>query len=355
MFEVRHGDCLEVMAEMPSESVEAVVTDPPYGLGFMGKEWDSLPPGREWAEACLRVLKPGGHLLAFGSTRTYHRLAVAIEDGGFDIRDSLIWLYSSGFPKSHDVSKGLDRLAGAERPVVGYTNPHDPRTAMARKMYGTDLQDEPGKGIPITEAATEEAKRWEGFGTALKPSYEPVVMARRPLTATVAEAIRDYGTGALNIDGCRITLDPDEVEPGRWPANLMMNEAAAEMVDADNPEVRPSRYFYCPKSNQRERSAGLDAANPHPTVKPIDLMRYLCRLVTPPGGTVLDPFAGSGSTGIAAGLEGFDFIGIDNEADFITLATARLEWWSDKTGETSEIIADVKPPEKRDEEGMTLF
>src|SRR5690625_1352197 len=199
---MRHGDCIETMKSMPPESVDAIVTDPPYGLGFMGKKWDGLPPSLEWAEACYRVLKPGGHIAAFGGTRTWHRLAVAIEDAGFEMRDSLAWLYGSGFPKSHDVSKGIDKAAGAERKVVG------------RRVRLGDSTDYPTRGDSvfagsetgnITTPATDAAKQWDGWGTALKPAFEPIVLARKPLAEkTVARNVLAHGTGAINVDACRI-------------------------------------------------------------------------------------------------------------------------------------------------------
>jgi site-specific DNA-methyltransferase (adenine-specific) len=437
---VIHGDCIEVMAAMPEASVGAICTDPPYLLSFMGRAWDHAPSPAEaqamhgaWAREALRVLKPGGHLLAFGGTRTYHRLACAIEDAGFEIRDTIAWLYGSGFPKSLDVSKAIDRAAGAERKVVGES------PFASRKVNGTwtgdTYGDEPahGKGPSLTAPATPEAERWSGWGTALKPAHEPIVVARKPLSGTVAACVLAHGTGALNVDGCRIgAAEGDYAHPGndnrahtttaydyheaegrqapphaagRWPANVVLDEQAAECLDAmtgtltsPRPYEREAlrgrnlydggiadgdaalnygdsggasrffptfdhrhedmerRAFYCAKSSTAERNAGLDgfeekrkptwssgeanpgtfqsestareARNVHPTVKPIALMRWLVRLVTPPGGTVLDPFAGSGTTGIGAGLEGFDFIGIEREAEYVAIAQARCAWWA---------------------------
>ena len=360
------------MRGMADCSVHAIVTDPPYGLGFMGKGWDALPPGREWAEECLRVLKPGGHLLAFGGTRTYHRLACAIEDAGFEIRDCLVWLYGSGFPKSHNL-----------------------------------------KG------------EHEGWGTALKPAHEPVVVARKPLVGTVARNVLEFGTGAVNVDGCRVGTGEDKTDGGcagtsalhdggitsragvdktvgRWPANVVLDEQAAALLDEQTGELTSgrlephhrrnvdrmgtnsyghdpgresasagrafggdkggaSRFFYVAKASSRERNAGLERfearainiteghgrgpvntskksdggvrenrprQNTHPTVKPIALMRWLVRLVTPPGGVVLDPFAGSGTTGCACALEGFEFVGVEREPEYVDLANARIAWWA---------------------------
>jgi len=370
--EVVHGDCVEVMRSMDAESVDAIVTDPPYGLGFMGKKWDALPPGREVFEECLRVLKPGGHLLALGGSRTYHRLAVAVEDAGFEIRDQIMWVYGSGFPKSLNVLKAIDKSAGAEREVVAI----EPNFGASKAEDGKQAYGDYAGEWKVTAPATPAARQWQGWGTALKPAHEPIVMARKPLSGTVAQNVLAYGTGGINVDGCRVgseggtrkagkqkfgwdgsdTGQPVNVEPidaGRWPANLIHDgsqEATQNMGDA-------ARYFYCAKASKRDRNEGLEEMplltggqatnradgsagvnnpragagrtggnrNTHPTVKPTDLMRYLVRLVTPPGGTVLDPFAGSGSTGKAAALEGFAFIGIEKEEEYVELARARIK------------------------------
>lgn len=342
---VWHGDCIQGMNMSTPDSIDAIVCDPPYGLGFMGKKWDDLPPGLPWAQACMRVLKPGGHLLAFGGTRTYHRLTCAIEDAGFEIRDCICWMYGSGFPKSLNVSKAIDKAAG---PSIE------------------------------TAPATAAAAAWTGWGTALKPAHEPIVLARKPLTGTVAATVLQHGTGALNIDGCRIATDenlnggtyssggnqfglpgdnrnkrgqgmfaegagrlPGQYEPpsGRWPANVVLDPDAGALLDEQTgilptspvqpPFIGASRFFYCAKASSKERSAGLENRNGHPTVKPVAFMRYLCRLVTPPGGRVLDPFCGSGSTGIAAVLEGFNFIGLEREADYVEISRARIAHWAE--------------------------
>jgi len=320
---------------MPADSVHAIVTDPPYGLSFMGKGWDGQVPGPDYWREALRVAKPGAHLLAFGGTRTAHRLACAIEDAGWELRDCLSWLYGSGFPKSHNL---------------------------------------PG-----------------GWGTALKPAWEPIYLARKPFRGTVASNVLEHGCGALNVDGCRVTsvealvrpavqrLDNavlgrglgagvQDEPPGRWPANLVLDEDAAAMLDeqtadklhgagqARNGSANPrpkvydessynvpcstgdmhrfgdsggaSRFFYTAKASRSEREAGLGGSgerqNTHPTVKPIALMRWLVRLVTPPGGVVLDPFMGSGSTGVAAILEGARFIGVELVPAYAELAWARI-------------------------------
>lgn len=367
------GCCKEVLALMPDNSVDAIVSDPPYGLSFMGKHWDyDVPDVETWAE-CLRVLKPGGHLLAFAGTRTQHRMAVNIEDAGFEIRDMIAWVYGSGFPKSLDVSKAIDKAAGAEREVIGQQKRGEGRQfAEGASGFARGMVD-------ITSPATDAARQWQGWGTALKPALEPITVARKPFKGTVAENVLQYGTGAINVDGCRVG-DEDmsgqfdrewnqdgtfgngkrasqgkQCAPGRWPANLI-HDGSEEVLRAfpdakgqqgdlnETGRNRPSsgrfgdmpppaahrariesdksaaRFFYCAKASKSDRGT----ANSHPTVKPTDLMRYLCRLVTPPGGIVLDPFMGSGSTGKAAVLEGFQFIGVEREAEYIDIAAARI-------------------------------
>ena len=321
------GDCRDVLATMGDNSIDAIVCDPPYELGFMGKTWDASGIAYDvtvWTH-CLRVLKPGGHLIAFGGSRTYHRLAVAIEDAGFVIRDQIQWIYGSGFPKSLDVSKAMDKQAGAVRDVVGeYSisgmSPDRVNFGANDRSGGKGMGFRPGD-IPITAPATDLAKQWHGWGTALKPAHEPAVLARKPLRGTVADTVAQWGTGALNIEGTRIT------DAGRWPANVILDEEAASLLG------EPSRFFYVAKASKAEREAGLDAAdgeraNHHPTVKPLALMRYLVRMVTPPGGVVLDPFMGSGSTGCAALAEGFDFVGIDIIPEYVSIAEKRIDYYS---------------------------
>jgi site-specific DNA-methyltransferase (adenine-specific) len=360
------------MATLDAESVDAIVSDPPYGLSFMGKGWDHGVPGVEfWTEA-FRVAKPGAHLLAFGGTRTYHRLACAIEDAGWEIRDCVMWVYGSGFPKSHDVSKAIDKAAGAEREVVG-TIKKTPSAGGDNTNGGWVRPWAEGKTtMDITAPATDAARQWQGWGTALKPAWEPIIVARKRLDGTVAENVLTHGTGALNIDGCRVEGVPPSVpQPsfnsptgkiygmktgegrngemshatGRWPANLI-HDGSEEVVALTGDAAR---FFYCAKASKRDRDEGCEGmeakpaskmsggeetrsgrptnhplrTNHHPTVKPTDLMRYLCRLVTPPGGTVLDPFCGSGSTGKAAILEGFQFVGIEREDEYVAIAKAR--------------------------------
>jgi DNA modification methylase len=334
MVELLHGDCLERLQELPDCSVDACVTDPPYGLSFMGKKWDYDVPGENIWRECLRVLKPGGHLLAFAGTRTQHRMAVRIEDAGFEIRDMIAWVYGSGFPKSHNIGKAIDKAAGAEREVIGVAG----RSGSIRNSMAGDFA---GGEYMSTAPATPEAQQWDGWGTALKPALEPITVARKPLQGTVAANVLEHGTGAINIDGCRVGTDGGggnglgshydrlgNTKPlvrhgeasgpiGRWPANLIhdgSDEVTELLGDAQ-------RFFYCAKASKKDRSEG----NTHPTVKPTDLMRYLCRLVTPPGGIVLDPFMGSGSTGKAAMLDGFRFIGIERDPTYFESARRRLQ------------------------------
>lgn len=541
------NDCLVAMKEMADNSVDSIVTDPPYGLSFMNKKWDYDVPSVEiWKEA-LRVLKPGGHLLAFAGSRTYHRLAINVEDAGFEIRDQIMWIYGSGFPKSMNISKAIDKAAGVEQEVIGIGRSGAPETHQTSYNMSKGGSSEMGGEYEITKPATPEAEQWDGWGTALKPAHEPVVVARKPVENTIVENVLEHGTGAINIDGCRvgdiiqdtskngrsadkhkstvyesglkkdfegkittgrfpanvimdkeaseildeqtgelsaghapklskgnpfsgvndserqeihyekggasrffyqvkednkithepvvvarkplegtvadnvlehgtggINIDGCRIESagehkrpfqptnnergvygkqtgfkptnaeGRFPANVILNEEAGEILDEQSGHLKSgnmdsiakggqfntygvqqerrttqigdeggaSRFFYCAKPSRAERDGGLDnfepqnvsdredvskagANNPrnrggierkniHPTVKPVDLMRYLCRLVTPPNGITLDPFMGSGTTGIAANLEGFSFIGIEMSEEYLEIARARI-------------------------------
>jgi len=379
-FHVHTGDNRTVMATMPDCSVDSIVTDPPYELGFMGKKWDASGIAYDlevWRQA-LRVLKPGGHLISFGGSRTYHRMACAVEDAGFEVRDQILWLYGSGFPKSLNISKAIDAALGAEREVIGQKwadrYPNGPG-GNSFSVGGEPDGKRTAANTTETRPATPESTAFDGWGTALKPSHEPAVLARKPLIGTVAANVLAHGTGGLNIGACRvgdeiiegktrgvarittfasggITLDAI----GRWPANLI-HDGAVESIFPDG----QSRYFYTAKASRADRDDGLhefDEAeageraggrqegsaglsnpragtrtkgrNTHPTVKPTELMRYLCRLVTPPGGTVLDPFCGSGSTGRAALLENFNFIGIELLEDHAAIARARIAVIADR-------------------------
>lgn len=403
------GDCLDVMVSMPDNSVDAIVTDPPYGLQFMGKDWDKGVPGVHFWIEMIRILKPGGHLLSFGGTRTYHRMATAIEDAGFEVRDMLAWIYGSGFPKSLDISKAIDKMAGAERNVIiGTRNrnvkPYNDNNGWNKNNTTGDFN--------YTAPSTPEAQQWDGFGTALKPAQEPICLARKPISEkTIAANVLEHGTGGLNIDGCRVGTNgarnngckPDDngyganhgiygkfkattkqdYNKGRFPANVLHdgsdevmgvfpnststggNGSASKNYISNGRTVTgscqatggfgdsgsASRFFYCAKASRSERNAGLEefevrpagmvpdrdiaklnrnGRNPvyqnyHPTVKPIACMRWLCRLITPPGGIVLDPFMGSGTTGIAAVQEGFEFIGIEMNAEYYEIAERRIK------------------------------
>jgi site-specific DNA-methyltransferase (adenine-specific) len=404
------GDCRQQLATLPDNSVHAIITDPPYELGFMGKTWDSTGIAYDlqvWTQ-CLRVLKPGGHLLAFGGSRTYHRLACAIEDAGFEIRDQIMWVYGSGFPKSLDVSKAIDKAAGAKREVISeglFAN----RRPVSRRVSDGGAPNEVGEyhfgnRHIITAPATDAAKQWDGWGTALKPAHEPIVLARKPLDGTVANNVLTHGVGALNINGCRvgdeqITLNTYEQRhafgesqvgreyisresAGRWPANFIhdgsnevlelfpdtgksqggrigkkamgnITNVPAGQYEAGDPGYGDSgsaaRFFYCAKASRTERNAGLDGlpadkpvfgddggtyqglsnskhpqANFHPTVKPLALIHYLIKLITPPGGTILDPFLGSGTTAVAATQLGHPWIGCELTADYWPIIEARV-------------------------------
>jgi site-specific DNA-methyltransferase (adenine-specific) len=434
-WKLLHGDCRDQLATIPDNSIDAIVTDPPYELGFMGKSWDASGIAYNptvWTE-CLRVLKPGGHLLAFSGSRTYHRMVVAIEDAGFQIRDQIMWVYGSGFPKSLNISKSIEGLL-----TTGSANKtafkHLSGEQVDRGNWGIAKQqfthgqrdtnyDETASATRLgkLEPTTDEAKEWEGWGTALKPAHEPIVLARKPLVGTVAENVLRFGVGGLNIEASRVpsddgfekmwdrpirtnigaegnsyisdgtqhTVDISANKPsGRWPANLIhdgsdevlelfpetgksqggrigkktmgtITNVPAGQYEAGDPGYGDSgsaaRFFYCAKANKKDRNEGLDhlpvrrasamgydiglgeagegmfkdrnpqKQNFHPTVKPTELMRYLCRLITPPNGVILDPFTGSGSTGKAAILEHFQFIGIEQDPDYITIAQARIQ------------------------------
>lgn len=531
-WKLLNDDCVKLMKKMKANSIDSIICDPPYGLEFMGRDWDKIGDVRQpgdknytktkaspydrskvryggtagyrsagtgmrqqewhyqWAVEALRVAKPGAHLLAFGGTRTHHRLMCALEDAGWEIRDCLMWLYGSGFPKSLDVSKAMDKEAKAKRKVVGkyqppgMKKPWNLKNAKDKRIVPFSMSTR--NNLDVTKPNTDSAKQWQGWGTSVKPAWEPIILARKPMTQTVAKNVVEYGTGALNIDATRISVNPDTIDDsrlggrgkwktegmaknvyaggyagldnpsfplGRFPANLVLSHTpnckvvgtkqvesgnvvgrnrdltkstslvyggrkndgkdagyGTEIVDAwecdaecpvrllneqsgeltsgkllshhrrggrglagtstfairdrtDEPcnfggdSGGASRFFYCAKVSRQEREAGceqlaqkkmyadgarsleilsqdgrpqetLSVSNNHPTVKPISLMRWLITLVTPPNGVILDPFTGSGSTGCAAATLGFDFVGIEKEKAYITIAKARIKYWS---------------------------
>lgn len=405
------GDALDVLWAIPDDSIDSLITDPPAGISFMGKAWDDDKGGRrQWIawlteimRECYRVMKPGAHGLVWALPRTSHWTATALEDAGFEVRDVIVHLFGSGFPKSLDVSKAIDKAAGAERDVVATVRQKGGGTehinrANAPQGYRPNDYQKGENVLDITAPATEEAKRWDGWGTALKPAAEHWILIRKPLSEkTVAANVVMHGTGALNIDASRIATNGEVVhvpqsDPskrngvvgtdlgitranavdfqqaqrasiertntlGRWPANVVLDEKAATMLDDQSGVLSPghapasrskskfgfgfgdqqelheehfgaggaSRFFYVAKPSGKEKNAGLEGKNEHPTVKPVQLMRYLCRMITPPNGTVLDPFMGSGTTGIAATQEGFAFIGIEREQAYLDIAQARIK------------------------------
>lgn len=416
-YQVILGDNVEYLKTMPDQSVDSIVTDPPYGLEFMGKEWDApwkaasdAPKTashgfqvwcQTWASECFRVLKPGGYIAAFGGTRMYHRLASGIEDAGFEIRDTLMYLYGSGFPKSMSISKAIDKskgLQGGQGPMKLGGERLLAQTVDGKRDNQGQWNDESGRDPYTYLPASPEAKQWDGWGTALKPAYEPIILARKPFNTTLVSNVLTYGTGAINIDACRIPSDGDHIQKrevivrkstlpgdprqgaslgmfadgkaftvnqsplGRWPANVLLDEAAAETLDEDVGELQkskgnyarkhgakqfldqmgsedrtdspngivdsggPSRFFYTAKTSRSERQTSDETVyNNHITVKPVSLMRWLVKLVTPPGGLVLDPFNGSGSTGVAALKEGFNYIGLEKEPNYVKISEVRLK------------------------------
>ena len=373
------GECVEVMKTLEENSIDCVICDPPYGIDFMSKAWDRSTPNNEWAAECFRILKPGGHLIAFAATRTFHRLGMVVEQAGFEIRDTINWLYFSGFPKSHSVSKGIDSHFGAEREVIGKRE--------KRESFGQDFvggRNYEQTNINITAPSTPEAKQFDGYGSALKPAFEPAILARKPLSEkNIAENVLKWGTGGLNIDGSRFGYgDPCWVGPnenvgtvvfynssnfqpnsnigthskglnvthqsnnlGRWPANIFQCPKASRSEREEGCEELPTKTGF-EAVNRKEGSAGVnnpragagrtaaEVKNIHPTVKPIKLMRWLCRLVMPPteDAVVLDTFAGSGSTLVAAELEGFASIGIEMNPEYCDIIASRVNNAVDNDG-----------------------
>jgi DNA modification methylase len=387
MAQVIHGNNKEVLKTLADNSVDAIVTDPPYELKFMGRTWDGSGIAYDvemWAE-CYRVLKPGGHLLSFGGTRTYHRMACAVEDAGFEIRDCIFWCYGSGFPKSQNISKMIDKKLGCEREVVGVGKYADRQRTSGTKTNALGAYSSSESDV-ITAPASPEAIQWDGYGTALKPANEPIVLARKPLSEkTIASNVLKWGVGGLNIDGCRVHTSEElgrlqkegsgPMSPkfgfndnkmcdgekfiagnpqGRFPANVIHDSSeeilelfphtksgSRNLIGHEKPQGvtgfggsdkqnyagdsgTAARFFYSAKTSTKERTCNGQVENKHPTVKPIALISYLCRLITPPGGTVLDPFAGSGTTALACMKEGFDYVLIELEEESYETCLARI-------------------------------
>jgi site-specific DNA-methyltransferase (adenine-specific) len=392
-FRIIQGDNRDTLKTLADNSVDAIVTDPPYGIDFLGKAWDANTGALETYQECLRVLKPGGHILAFSAARTYHHLAVTLEQAGFEIRDQIMWIYSSGFPKSQDIGKSIDRAAKKITSKVGTTKKtqkvvHNSPPQLLCPVCNKDAnsrydckKDECGM---IYKAQTPEAEQWLGWGTALKPAHEPIALARKPLKQSIAKNCQQWSTGALNIDATRVgdpitytnqsafannvalanngeikhkgaTMSEEVTVAGRFPSNVL-----GELQEDYQ------KYFYCPKVSRKERHVGFEdpgprhpgadgggyqvhnvndqvivkgqgdsSGNNHPTVKPIELMKYLIKLITPPGGIVLDPFNGSGSTGCAAVELGYDYIGCELDPAYVSIAETRIRAWQNKDRATN--------------------
>lgn len=357
-YKIINGNSLEVLDTLAENSIDAIVTDPPYELGFMGKKWDStgIAYNVELWKKALRVLKPGGFLLAFGGSRTYHRIACAIEDAGFFIKDCIMWVYGSGFPKSMALDKSIEgKLTTGSANKTQFKNLSG--ELVDRGNYGyAKMQNEQGnrpadynlieeKRLDKLNPTTELAKKYSGWGTCLKPAYEPIIVAQKPTEGSITDNVIKYGVGGMNIDECRVG-DESETSSytehnGRFPANLIHDgseEATKDMYSANNTyedEGSVARYFYCAKASRKDRDEGLDkfdTKNIHPTVKPVFLMQYLVRLVTPKGGTILDIFNGSGSTGKAVAYENkerdanYKYIGIELDPEYCEISRARIKY-----------------------------
>jgi site-specific DNA-methyltransferase (adenine-specific) len=403
-YKIIQGDNRDTLKTIPDNSIDAIVTDPPYGIDFLGKSWDANTGALETYQECLRVLKPGGHILAFSAARTYHHLAVTLEQAGFEIRDQIMWIYSSGFPKSQDIGKQIQKKLGVKEKKKLTSN--GPANGMSRMTFN---QSDPAKYEETKDTETvvctdPEALQWAGWGTALKPAHEPIALARKPMKGNIRDNCQKYGTGALNIDATRVPYDGPTDKPVPHGGKARQHkDTPGWMADntgygiIENPEINPigrypsnvlgdipdyQKYFYCPKVSRRERHIGFDpnsqgviidsevfgktpvcldcgktrngstkhdgcdpdnigfqerrtkrsteVGNNHPTVKPIELMKYLIKLITPPGGTVLDPFNGSGSTGCAAVELGHPYIGCELDPAYVEIANKRIAAWLKK-------------------------
>jgi site-specific DNA-methyltransferase (adenine-specific) len=396
-YELKLGDNAKTLKQYPDNHFDSIVTDPPYGIEFMGKDWDKHTGAVETWNECFRVLKPGGHILAFSASRTYHHLATNIESVGFEIRDQIMWIYGSGFPKSHNIGKAVDKKLGNKRKFVGQNQDIIKKQAKdlregKRKILDSFKAGEPNRNNGFKTVSADITKgntEWEGWGTALKPAHEPIVMARKPLSEkTIVDNVLKHGTGGINIDECRVGTDEKlsigsnnrknanvnfgmkndkkkqkQNEQGRFPANII-HDGSEEVLEGfpetgksaggrsyqntnkmyeggwdggEGSKIDPgfgdsgsaARFFYCAKVSKKERNIGqsTDGKNNHPTVKPVALMKYLITLITPKGGKVLDPFNGSGSTGMACVELGYEYTGCELDPDYIEISKARIEAW----------------------------
>lgn len=333
-YNLINGNSAVELAKFPDNHFDSVVCDPPYGINFLGKDWDANTGEEEVYRQCLRVLKPGGYLLAFSAARTYHHLAMSVERVGFEIRDQIMWIYSSGFPKSQDVGRQIQKDLGVKETRTIYT--HDLRA-------GGLLEKKGATALEQVVATDDAAKEWSGWGSALKPAHEPIVMARKPLSGTIKDNVREWGVGAVNIDATRIETDEVLVYPAgglqrttysQSEPNKRTDEGEKVMTTNDKGRFPTNvigeiegyqKYYYCPKIGKAERNIG--DKNTHPTVKPVDLMSYLVKMVTPQGGHVLDPFNGSGSTGMACAQHGYQYTGIELDPEYYQIAKSRIEAW----------------------------
>jgi site-specific DNA-methyltransferase (adenine-specific) len=390
-YKILQGDNRETLKTIPNNSIDAIITDPPYGIDFLGKAWDANTGALETYQECLRVLKPGGHILAFSAARTYHHLAITLEQAGFEIRDQIMWIYSSGFPKSQDIGKSIDRSAGKKNNLKRHDSPNKDNNGLdvgsgvkcpkCHKDSAARYDCKENDCGMIYKAQTPEAEQWLGWGTSLKPAHEPIALARKPISEkNIAQNCQKYGTGALNIDATRVPYaDKNDIpvpHGGKARAhkdNQGWINTQTGYKPVENPEINPigrftsnvigeiaddyQKYFYCPKVSRKERHIGYNTTdiptnpngmwddgvqfqnqqafsgntekgNNHPTVKPVELMKYLIKLITPPGGVVLDPFNGSGSTGMAAVELGHEYIGCELDPAYVDIATKRIEaYW----------------------------
>lgn len=396
-YQIINGNNIDVLKTFPDDHFDSIVTDPPYGIDFLGKAWDANTGALETYQQCLRVLKPGGHILAFSAARTYHHLAVTLEQAGFEIRDQIMWIYSSGFPKSQDVGKSIQRGLGVKEKKA---LPKEQQTSTAG-FAKNGAQEQSAWSGETTVCTDPEAVEWQGWGTALKPAHEPIALARKPFKGSIKDNVLKLGVGALNIDATRVPYASEQdknaidhkVPTAAWSGHTIQVDSyeKGEFIKVETNELGrfPSnvlgeiaepyqKYFYCPKVSRRERNIGCidpgpqfqvpsgfdyrmpssnnanngesqigiveknanNGSNNHPTVKPIELMKYLIKLVTPPRGLVLDPFNGSGSTGCAAVELGCEYVGIELDAKYVEIATKRIAAWNKEETNFKELFTE---------------